>query len=605
MGFDRKLLVLTWITATGCEALTSKTDDGEASTKDTGDVILDDIDDETDGIGVVDHCGVLEVDETWSANVTHAVKCDVTVERGVLTIEAGAVVIFEPGGGLEVGTEFDEASLRVMGTEAKPVQLRTEENADADSFWKGIFIGKNGKDVEIHHARISKGGNTLRAGLTFNGPVGLLDHVTIEDSGTCGLELASGGSLHPDSTHLTVRNSEIPVCSTLEVVHTLPATGSDYTGNSADYIEVRRDEIHESVEWEDLGVPYAFTDQVKVGGTAAVPAIIEIGPGTELQFANGKGLKLAFGGGASGLHARGTAEAPVTFTAMGSRVPGSWGGIDTALGVLPGEFTLSHTRIEYAGGGVSDAALYAYASEVKLDHVTIADCLQSGLGLRKGGRLHPDSDAILVSGCEEAAMMEPDAVGSLTDLDIRFEGNDLDRIRLAVGSSEQPLVTETVTWRDMGLPYYSEKGIMVEGDAESPAVLTLEAGVTVRFESNRGLIVGRGGAGTLHVEGTESAPVQLLPFTAAIPGSWSGLEFGSNSIGTSTLSNFVIDYAGGAGNDGAVDVLTGSVDIRDGMIRYSDGCGVYGREGHAQVTVADLTFVDIADSDLCGDVTSE
>ena len=37
---------------------------------------------------------------------------------------------------------------------------------------------------------------------------------------------------------------------------------------------------------------------------------------------------------------------------MGAQVPGSWGGIETALGTLPGEFSLTHTRVEYAGGAL-------------------------------------------------------------------------------------------------------------------------------------------------------------------------------------------------------------------------------------------------------------
>lgn len=605
MGIHRRytsgiFLSLSLPLAVGCEALGRKGSSDDPSTIDSGDVILDDTDPDGGGPIVVDHCGTVETDETWSADVTHAVICDVTMERGVLTIEAGAVVIFEPGGGLEIGTEFDEASLRVMGTEANPVQLRTEEGADADAFWKGIFVGKNGKDVEIHHARISKGGNTLRAGLTFNGPEGLLDHVTIEGSGKCGLDLASGGRLHPDSTHLTVTEAEIPVCSTLEVVHTLPATGSDYTGNAGDYIEIRRDELTESVEWEDLGVPYGFTDQVKVGGTAEAPAIIEVGPGTELKFATGKGLKLAFGGGAAGFHARGTEDEPVLISALGSTVPGSWGGIDTALGVLPDEFTLTHTRIEYAGGGVSDAALYAYASDVKLQHVTIADCLQSGLALRKGARLTPDSDDILVTGCEEAAMMEPAAVGSLTDIDIRFENATSDYIRLAVGSSEQPLVTESATWRDLGLPFYAEKGITVEGTAEAPAVLTLDPGVTIRFEANKSLAVARRGQAQLLVNGTAEAPVQLLPYTASLPGSWKGIEFNPNQPAPSVLSHFVLEYAGGAGMDGAVHILGGDVELNDGTIRYSESCGVWvGQWG--TLATENMTYEFLGGDDICSD----
>jgi len=596
---------LALVVGVGCGLTNKKGKDSTTSTIDSGDIIIGDDGGGVGGdgeIGVVDHCGTIDTDETWRNNAIHKVGCEVTVRRGTLTIEAGTVVIFDPNAGLEVGTENDEASLLIQGTAEEPVQLRTEEDADADAFWKGVFIGKNGNGVHIRHTRISKGGNTLRAGLTFNGPVGLLEHVTIEGSGVCGLDLASGGSLDPSSNNLTITGNGVPVCTIIEALHTLPAGGSDYTGNTVDYIEVRREDVTESVEWENLGVPYAFTDQVKVGGTAAAPAIIEVGPGTELQFATNKGIKLAYGGGAAGLHARGTESEPVLFTAMGAKVPGSWGGIETALGTLPGEFTLTNTRVEYAGGAIPKASVYAYAAEVKLENVDIADGLQAGLGFRKGGTLADGSDHITVTGCEEPLLIEPDAVGALYDIDLTLIGNSADWVRLSVPATDIPVVTGVARWRDLGVPYYAETGVRVEGSADVPAELTLDPGVTIRFDSGKVFAVGRGGAGTVHVRGEPGSPVQFLPYTSAIPGSWSGLEFAQNAYGTSTLEHFVIEYAGGTGNDGALDVLWGDVTADHGNIRYTEGCGVYLHRDHGSLTISNMTFTDSSGGDICGDV---
>ena len=580
-------------------------DDAVQSTDDTGDIIIGE-----DGVGVgddgattvVEHCGKIDSDETWGGDVLHQVTCVVEVRRGTLTVDAGAIVIFDSGAGLEVGTDDDEASLLIQGSEGDPVQLRTEEAADPAGFWKGVRVGKNGVGVHIQHTRISRGGTDLRAGLSFNGSVGIVEHVTIEGAGQCGLELSNGGSLDSMSTHLTITESGVPVCTVVESLHTLPSEGSSYTGNTIDYVEITGEDVTESVVWENLGVPYAFTKQVKVAGTAASPAIIEIGPGTELQFANNKGIKLATGGGAAGLHARGTESEPVRFTAMGAQVPGSWGGIETALGTLPGEFSLTHTRVEYAGGALPKASVYAYAADVKLEHVDIADGLQAGLGFRKGGRLVAGSDHISVTGCEEALLIEPDAVGDLYDVDIDLVGNIDNTARLSVASADTPVVSGVVRWRDLGVPYYAESGLRVEGSADLPAELTIEAGVTIRFDSNKVFAVGRSGAGTLHVEGESDSPVRFLPYTASIPGSWAGLEFAENALGTSTLQHFEIDYAGGSTNDGALDVLWGDVTADNGVIRYSDGCGVYLHPDRGSLAISNMTFVDSSGGDICGDV---
>ena len=129
----------------------------------------------------------------------------------------------------------------------------------------------------------------------------------------------------------------------------------------------------------------------------------------------------------------------------------------------------------------------------------IVDGLQAGIGFRKGGRLADGSDHITVTGCEEALLIEPDAVGALYDVDIDLTGNTDNMVTLSVAATDTPVVSGVVRWRDLGVPYYAESGLRVEGSADEPAELTLEAGVTIRFDSNKLLAVGRAGSGTLNV----------------------------------------------------------------------------------------------------------
>jgi hypothetical protein len=77
-------------------------------------------------------------------------------------------------------------------------------------------------------------------------------------------------------------------------------------------------------------------------------------------------------------------------------------------------------------------------------------------------------------------------------------------------------------------------------------VLTIEAGVTAKFEDNTVIQVGQGSSGKLVANGTAQAPITLTSsFSPPNPGDWYGLTFYESTATGSKVSYTIIDYAGG------------------------------------------------------------
>ena len=254
--------------------------------------------------------------------------------------------------------------------------------------------------------------------------------------------------------------------------------------------------------------------------------------------------------------------------------------------------------VEYSGGGVADAAIYVQDADVTLIDVAIRDCEGAGLGMWRDSALGAASDRVSIENCDEAAFMVPDAVGAFADMDVSLTGNAADRLRVTAPGSRRPSITRPATWRHLGVDYCVEEGIHVEGTAETPASLTLEAGTTLRFGGGKFITVGSEGAGTLTIQGTEASPVRLLPWTANLAGEWRGVQFLGATLGEDVLEHVEIEYAGGGTNRGTVDVRSGAVTLREVTVRHSESCGLYDDTTDTTVTVDGLVVEDSA-GDTC------
>ena len=187
-----------------------------------------------------------------------------------------------------------------------------------------------------------------------------------------------------------------------------------------------------------------------------------------------------------------------------------------------------------------------------------------------------------------------------------------------------PIDTDT-TWTLAGSPYIVTSPILVmEG-----VTLTIEPGVTVRFNSHKALQV----AGELLAMGTSEHPITFTSNVGTNPGDWDYIVFTDSSVDAvydvggnyqsgSILQYVVIEYAGGASvdNNGALRLDAAAPFITHCTIRNNASAGIMAYNSpttlkmtHNAITdnagagiyVTSATSVEITDSTIADNVNLE
>lgn len=152
----------------------------------------------------------------------------------------------------------------------------------------------------------------------------------------------------------------------------------------------------------------------------------------------------------------------------------------------------------------------------------------------------------------------------------RYSGNDDDQIRLATFE-----VTESMTLRNLGIPYGIRQGLGVAGAANP--MLSIEAGTALRFGVANFLVVGLLAPGGLRAIGTAQRPVRFVASGPnEFPGWWMRIQFGKLADATSLLDHVLVENTGGEDRGSAAVEFFRDFGpaLRNSTIRLSAGCGV-------------------------------
>lgn len=514
-----------WLLAiAGCPNPTDTWPDPDTSDTDTDTDTDSDSDSDSDSdtsTSFTTHCGVVNGDELWTAETSpHFIGCDVKIESGTVTVEAGAQLVVLEDASIRVSEGGRTAGFVVAGTAEAPVTIAPEDPDQVGPFWEGVRIYPDAVDVSLRHVVIAHGGDVpnVGGGVWVNQNEIHVDHVTIEDSAGTGLVLAGGSWLRDDSTSLVVTGSAgYAVSVSGSEAHTLPSAGSVYSGNGIEGIEVKGDTLVEDVLWEDLGVPYMVVGSVAIENYVGNPAVLTIGAGATLLFDVGTSLSLSPNGGESGLIVDGLPDRPVSLSSLGAATGGYWEGIFVNQGATQVE--LKNGILEWGGGRlVAFSSLDVKRATVHVENFTIKTSAKWGFALTDGARFSDDSFGLTITGC-----VFPGQVPSVYADKIptgNYAGNTYDAFRLS-GAIDRPTF-----WPKLDVPYWIATDIPVEGVSTRPAVLTVEAGTTVWMDTNTEIdFANEGGAAGLIALGTAQDPIVFTAAEFAEPGAWDGLFF--------------------------------------------------------------------------------
>ncbi len=148
-----------------------------------------------------------------------------------------------------------------------------------------------------------------------------------------------------------------------------------------------------------------------------------------------------------------------------------------------------------------------------------------------------------------------------------------------------PIFTNT-TWTTANSPYVVTSSIIIGANA----TLTIQPGVTVKFNAGLGITVGSTsfGAGTLKAIGSPTQPILFTSSNpSAVPGQWKDIFFtdftvdaafdaNSQYLSGSILRHCIVEYGGGgASGSGSITINQSSPFIHLSEIRHAARSGIY------------------------------
>ena len=169
-------------------------------------------------------------------------------------------------------------------------------------------------------------------------------------------------------------------------------------------------------------------------------------------------------------------------------------------------------------------------------------------------------------------------------------------------------ITTDTTWTKAESPYIVTEDVYVRVASETPVVLTIEEGVTIKFQSGTRLIVGESDGperGALVAEGLSGEPITFTS-TSSVPqaGDWGGIQFGIyNDSSISTMDYCIVEYGGGNYVSGNIYCSSTSLTIKNSIIRYCERDGIYLYNSSA--IIHDNEVYNNGDSGICSYITAE
>lgn len=337
------------------------------------------------------------------------------------------------------------------------------------------------------------------------------------------------------------------------------------------------------------GVDYIIDCVVSV----EVDLVIE--PGVVIQFSDAAGMKIRDQGSISAV---GTQNNPITFTSAAA-IKGAWKGILSFSEKIKNRF--EYVTLENAGdGGLtsnSEPASLILAADTyfRLNHVTVKNGLKNGIAAT-AYNYNLEINNTTVTGCDIPLYVEPNVAAHISGGN--FTGNTSDVIRIAAGYLEDG---GAHTWKNLAVPYRMAADLVIVGGT----TLTLEPGLVMEFEDTKGMEMDKlfNDGSALIAVGTPSNPITFTGVTKA-PGAWHSLSFRRSTSVQNKLEHVLIEYAGGAGAGGAIEMWVDPVlSVTNTTFKDIDACALFTKYNptNPNLTESNNTLINVSGGYMCHD----
>lgn len=266
------------------------------------------------------------------------------------------------------------------------------------------------------------------------------------------------------------------------------------------------------------------------------------------------------------LIARGAADSPIRVERGAAAT--AWTSIEARKGA---ELRLSYVTIDGGGNSNGGRPTQFGALDIRgnqdvatqpilfVDHVTVKGSGSLGIWVREGGGFASGSKDLTITGGTSFPMsIWGRAAGTVPSG--TYTGNGTDEIILPANGGLDD-VKEDMTLADRGVPYRvggptGGKSLNVAGTGSIP-LLTIEPGVTLRFDKGVRLDLdsnGNAAIGALRAEGTAAKPIVFTSAEAApAAGDWVGLVIEGAPDARDKIAYAKIAYAGGGSGISSYD----------------------------------------------------
>ena len=300
-----------------------------------------------------------------------------------------------------------------------------------------------------------------------------------------------------------------------------------------------------------------------IGAKLSIPAgrTITVEPCAIVQIKSASGMIVE-----GKLLAVGAADKPIRIERGDAAL--AWQTIETRKG---SEIRLAHVTIDGGGDPNGGRLTQVGALDIRgdqesatqpivfVDHVTVKGSQSLGVLVREGGGFAPGSTDLTISGGPTFPIsIWGRAAGTLPSG--TYTGNAVDEVLLpALDGLDN--IKEDTTFAARGVPYRvggpTGGKIITVGANGSVPLLTIQAGVTMRFEKDARLdIDALSGAaiGALRVEGTADKPITFAS-AAATPaaGDWVGIVIEGTPDARDRITHAKVSHAGGASQISSFD----------------------------------------------------